>query len=92
MIIDPGAAAAAGGAEAQRLEPLSADGAKKIEERRTKLIEVEKELSEKNRLLGELQTKFTALEKEYTVLYRQQQNQQAEKGNAEKGDVGSKTT
>jgi hypothetical protein len=92
MTLAQGAAPAAAGAEAQKPEPLSADEAKKPEEFRTKLHEVEKELSEKNRLLEQLQAKFAGLEKEYTVLYQQQQNQQAEKGDAEKGDEGSKTS
>jgi chromosome segregation ATPase len=87
MIIAQGAAPAAAVAEAQKPEPLSADDAKKLEELRTKLHEVEEELSEKNHLLEQLQAKFAGLEKEYTVLYQQQQNQQAKKG-----DEGPKTS
>jgi hypothetical protein len=71
----PGATRAAASAEAQKVEPFSADDAQKMEELRTKLREVEEELGEKNRLLVQLQTKFANLEKEYTILYQQQQNQ-----------------
>ena len=76
MILTQDAAPSVASAEAQKPELLPADDGKKVEELGTKLHAVERELSEKSHMLEQLQKKFSDLEKEYTVLYQQQQNQQ----------------
>jgi len=64
------------GAEHNRQE--DAEGAKGITELRTKLHVVEEELKAKSHKMEQLKTKFADLEKEYMILYQQQQNQQQE--------------
>jgi len=49
-----------------------------LEALRTKLNAVEEELKSKNHKMEQLQLKFADLEKEYMVLYQQQQSQQQE--------------
>ncbi len=54
------------------------EGTDELEVLRTKLRSVEEELKEKNHKMEQLQLKFADLEKEYVVLYQQQQSQQQE--------------
>ncbi len=63
------------GAEHKR-EHLDAEGAKELDELRTKLHSIEEELKAKNHKMEQLQAKFADLEKEYMVLYQLQQSQQ----------------
>lgn len=58
-----------------------AQEADELEVLRTKLRSVEEELKEKNHKMEQLQLKFSDLEKEYMVLYQQQQSQQQEQPN-----------
>jgi septal ring factor EnvC (AmiA/AmiB activator) len=55
---------------------LSLQNAQEIDDLKTKLQETEDSLREKKRKLEQLESKFADLEKEYMVLYQQQQNQQ----------------
>jgi predicted nuclease with TOPRIM domain len=55
-----------------------AEGADELEALRTKLRSVEEELKAKSHKMEQLQSKFADLEKEYMVLYQQQQSQQQE--------------
>jgi predicted nuclease with TOPRIM domain len=55
-----------------------AEGADELEALKTKLHSVEEELKSKNHKMEQLQQKFADLEKEYVVLYQQQQSQQQE--------------
>jgi predicted nuclease with TOPRIM domain len=64
------------GAEHNRQEDT--EGAKGITELRTKLHVVEEELKAKSHKMEQLKAKFADLEKEYMILYQQQQNQQQE--------------
>jgi predicted house-cleaning noncanonical NTP pyrophosphatase (MazG superfamily) len=57
-------------------EHKGAQEADELEGLRTKLHSVEEELKEKNHKMEQLQLKFADLEKEYMVLYQQQQSQQ----------------
>lgn len=59
-------------------EHKGAEGADGVEALRTKLRSVEEELKAKNHKMEQLQSKFADLEKEYMVLYQQQQSQQQE--------------
>jgi predicted house-cleaning noncanonical NTP pyrophosphatase (MazG superfamily) len=61
---------------AQIQEHKGAQEADELEGLRTKLRSVEEELKEKNHKMEQLQLKFADLEKEYMVLYQQQQSQQ----------------
>ena len=54
------------------------EGADELEALKTKLRSVEEELESKNHKMKQLQLKFADLEKEYMVLYQQQQIQQQE--------------
>ncbi|HYA88045.1 MAG TPA: hypothetical protein VEI57_13380 [Nitrospirota bacterium] len=54
------------------------EGADALEALKTKLRSVEDELKSKNHKMELLQLKFSDLEKEYMVLYQQQQSQQQE--------------
>jgi septal ring factor EnvC (AmiA/AmiB activator) len=64
------------GAEYNRQE--DAEEAKGISELRTKLHAVEEELKAKSHKMEQLKAKFADLEKEYMILYQQQQSQQQE--------------
>lgn len=57
----------------------SADAAKAQENLKIELSVLEGKLKEKTTQLNELQAKFDDLEKEYLILYRQQQKQEAER-------------
>jgi len=55
-------------------DPIPVD--KRLEEMKKQLGSAETALKEKSEQLDQLQTKFTDLEKEYMILYHQQQKQQ----------------
>ena len=55
-----------------------AEGIDELEALKTKLRSAEQELKSKNNKMEQLQLKFADLEKEYMVLYQQQQGQQQE--------------
>jgi hypothetical protein len=57
-------------------EHKGAEGADEVEALRTKLLSVDEELKAKSHKMEQLQSKFADLEKEYMVLYQQQQSQQ----------------
>jgi DNA-binding ferritin-like protein len=57
----------------------SSEAAKAHENCKIELSILESKLKEKTTLLNDLQAKFDDLEKEYLILYRQQQKQEAEK-------------
>jgi chromosome segregation ATPase len=52
------------------------DAGKRIDELQAQLLETQNALREKSDHLGQLQVKFSDLEKEYMILYHQQQKQQ----------------
>jgi len=54
------------------------EGADELDALKTKLHSFEEELKSKNHKMEQLQLKFADLEKEYVVLYQQQQSQQQE--------------
>jgi len=70
------AGTASAGTPAQRA--VSTGGAGELEALRTKLQGVEEKLKEKNQKLEQLEAKLAGLEKEYVVLYQQQQSQMAQ--------------
>jgi len=59
-------------------EQRGSEGADELETLRSKLRSIEEELKSKNDKMDQLQLKFSDLEKEYMVLYQQQQSQQQE--------------
>jgi predicted nuclease with TOPRIM domain len=67
-----------GSSAEQRQGQRGAEGADELEALKTKLHSVEEELKSKNHKMEQLQLKFADLEKEYVVLYQQQQSQQQE--------------
>ncbi len=70
-------------AETGGTAPASSDEAVAAQEKlKIELSAVEAQLKDKTAKLNELQAKFDDLEKEYLILYRQQQKQDADKANA----------
>ena len=70
------AAETASGPPVQDTAAQNAGNVSDVEELRKKLQDAREELDQKDKKMEALQTKFSDLEKEYMVLYQQQQKQQ----------------